>query len=433
MSADRAIHRGGARKDGRVSETPDQDGKTRDAVAAQVLLEDYKLWLRELEKQDRWLYQGIWTILAASAGALYVIHNADERIRVPAAFSVGIVALAFIVINGDFLATRVSSYRMVSRRVAGLRKAARVYDILGQEAYRLSGVPMLSDNPSAFARNAISGRTRSYRSLLLLHVVALWVVFGLLAGFLRLQGATEGAMFATLATGLATYAWFAVRVRYRASESESVASFLVTLARDQTVNVASDAEERLGSWIRDATDSSLLGRCQRVTKVMVAFEDRRFWWHPGVDLVAVAGRVLGRRTRGGASTIAMQLARQLVPNLRRARVRRKVFEAILGCWLVLRYGHRRVLTAWLTRVQYGRSSIVGLVNAADRYFGKRPEELDELDALLLAERVTVYTGRYYPERVDRLAAWALRRGFISETQRQDAAARYAAMQARVPT
>jgi hypothetical protein len=419
--------------DGRVSETPNHKEKTREAVAAQVLLEDYKLWLRELEKQDRWLYQGIWTVLAASAGALFVIHGAGERIRLPAAFSIGVVALAFIVINGDVLATRVSSYRMVSRRVAGLRKVARVYEILGEEAYRLSGVPMLSDNPSAFTRNAISGRARSYRSLLLLHLVALLIVFGLLAVFLRFQGASDRAVVATLATGLITYAWFAVRVRYRASEAESIASFLVTLARDQSVNVASDAEERLGSWMRDATDTSLLGRCQRVTKVMVAYEDRRFWWHPGLDLVAVAGRILGRRARGGASTIAMQLARQVVPNPLRARVRRKVFEIVLCCWLVLRYGRRRVLTAWLTRAQYGRSSIVGLVNAADRYFGKRPEELDELDALLLAERVTVYTGRYYTDRVDRLAAWALRRGLITETQKQDAAARYAAMQKRVPT
>jgi hypothetical protein len=415
-----------------VSETTDQESKTRAAVAAQVLLEDYKLWLRELEKQDRWLYQGIWTVLAASAGALFVVHNADIRIRLPAAFAIGLVALAFIVINGDFLATRVSSYRMVSRRVAALRKAARVYDILGDEAYRVSGVPMLSDNPTAFTRNAISGRARSYRSLLLLHVVALWIVFGLLAAFLRFQGATDGAVCTVLATGLATYAWFSVRVRYRASEAESVASFLVTLARDQRVNLASDAEERLSAWMREA-DTSLLGRCQRVTTVIVAYEDRRFWWHPGCDPIAVVGRILGRRTRGGASTIAMQLARQLVPTPLRDRVRRKVFEIILGCWLVLRYGRRRVLTAWLTRIQFGRSSVVGLVTAADRYFGKRPEELDELDALLLAERVTVYTGRYYPERVDRLAAWALGRGLITEMQRQGAAARYAAMQARVPT
>jgi hypothetical protein len=385
-----------------------------------------------LEKQDRWLYQGIWTVLAASAAALYLIHNADERIRLPAAFSIGIVAVAFILINGDFLATRVSSYRMVSRRVAGIRRAARVYEILGAEAYRGSGVPMLSDNPSAFTRNAMSGRVRSYRSLFLLHVVALWIVYGFLAAFLRYQKVPDYGILATLAAGLATYAWFSVRVRYRASEAENVASFLVTLARDHSVNVAPDAEERLFAWIRDAQDTSLLDRCQRLTRVIVAYEDRRFWWHPGVDILSVAGRILGLRTRGGASTIAMQLARQLIPNPLRARGRRKVFESILGCWLVLRYGHRRVLTAWLVRVQYGRSSVVGIANAAGRYFGKRPEELDELDALLLAERVTVYTGRYYPERIRRLAAWARHRGLIAEAQERDAMARYAAMQDRVP-
>jgi hypothetical protein len=89
-----------------------------DPFALQILLEDYKLWLRELEKQDRWLYQGVWTVLAASAGALYLVHTSEQQIRLPAAIAIGVVAIAFIILNGDFLATRVSSYRMVSRRVA---------------------------------------------------------------------------------------------------------------------------------------------------------------------------------------------------------------------------------------------------------------------------------------------------------------------------
>lgn len=326
----------------------------KDPLAGQVLMEDYKLWLRELEKQDRWLYQGIWTVLAASAGALYVISgNDDVQVRIAGGIAIGVVALAFIVLNGDFLSTRVSSYRMVSRRVAALRRAAKVYEILGEETYRASGVPMLSDNPEAFVRNAMTGRVRSYRPLLMLHLFALWAVYALLAGFLWHQTGSRWVLFATLLVGLATYVFVATRIRYRASEAENVASFLITLARDHYVRVAPNAEERLLGWMREAQRSTVLKRCPTAIKVIVAYEDRRFWWHPGVDFIAIVGRLLGRRKRGGASTIAMQLARQLIPNPLKGRVRRKIFEAILGTWLVCRYGHESVLAAWLVRVQYG--------------------------------------------------------------------------------
>jgi hypothetical protein len=404
-----------------------------DPLARQVLLEDYRLWVRELEKQDRWLYQGIWTVLAASAGALYLINGGDARIRTPGALAIGLVAVLFIHANGGFLATRVATYRMVSRRVAALRRAARVFEILGSEQYRESGVPMLSDNPQAFVRSALAGSGRGYRSLLFLHVAALWMVYAMLAGFLWSQHVSAEVAAFPLAVGLLHYFAFAIPCRYHAAEAENLGSFLVSLARDYKVEVSRDAEDRLLGWMRDAQGSKLVESCPRLVRVVLAYEDKRFWVHPGVDPVAIAGRILGRRNRGGASTISMQLARQLVPNpLKGRKLRRKLFECFLGSWLVLRYGRTAVLAAWFTRVPYGRSSVIGIAAAAKQYFGKLPEDLDELDALLLAERVTVYTGRYYPDRIQRLATWAQRRGLITEEQRAAAAARYSEMQRRVP-
>src|SRR6266498_5993844 len=185
-----------------------------DPFTKQVLLEDYRLWLRELEKQDRWLYQGIWTVLAASAGALYLISGGNERIRIPGALAIGFVAVLFIHANGGFLATRVASYRMVSRRVAALRRAARVFEILASEQYRDSGVPMLSDNPQAFVRSALAGSGRGYRSLLFLHVAALWMIYAMLAGFLWFQRAPNEVAAIPLAVGLLHYFVFGIRCRY---------------------------------------------------------------------------------------------------------------------------------------------------------------------------------------------------------------------------
>ena len=54
----------------------------------------------------------------------------------------------------------------------------------------------------------------------------------------------------------------------------------------------------------------------RVVRATLALEDRRFWTHPGVDVLAV-GRALVNNLRGarrsGASTIAMQVARMQHP------------------------------------------------------------------------------------------------------------------------
>src|SRR5690242_18926478 len=51
----------------------------------------------------------------------------------------------------------------------------------------------------------------------------------------------------------------------------------------------------------------------RVVAATVALEDRRFWWHPGVDPVAITRAVWQNVTTGdrvsGASTLAMQVAR----------------------------------------------------------------------------------------------------------------------------
>src|SRR5258707_15351013 len=58
-----------------------------------------------------------------------------------------------------------------------------------------------------------------------------------------------------------------------------------------------------------------------LTGAIVTSEDRRFWSHHGVDLLALitssARAVVGRRGRG-ASTITMQLASMIEPSLARA-------------------------------------------------------------------------------------------------------------------
>ena len=119
--------------------------------------------------------------------------------------------------------------------------------------------------------------------------------------------------------------------------------------------------------------------------------------------------------RGGASTIPMQLARQLLRRVPR-RLRRKLFEAMLGAYITRRYGKEHVLDVWLANVPFGTPRIIGIELAAERDFDKTLNELDELDGLLLGERVTVCTGRYFPGRLPNPVSWAARQRIISEVQ-----------------
>src|SRR5438105_2663727 len=84
-----------------------------------------------------------------------------------------------------------------------------------------------------------------------------------------------------------------------------------------------------------------------VDAVLVA-EDRRFWTHPGIDLLAVgrAFHVNFRRgeLREGGSTITQQLARTLFLDTRRTWGR-KAREAFIALLLEVRYSKPRILEA----------------------------------------------------------------------------------------
>jgi len=118
---------------------------------------------------------------------------------------------------------------------------------------------------------------------------------------------------------------------------------------------------------------------------LLRLEDRRFFWHPGVDPLAVAraawtNLAAGRRV-SGASTITMQLVRVLEPRPR--TLPSKVLEALRAVQLELRLGKERVLAAYLQLVPFG-GSVEGVEAASLAWFGHRPTALSpaEICALL---------------------------------------------------
>jgi len=116
----------------------------------------------------------------------------------------------------------------------------------------------------------------------------------------------------------------------------------------------------------------------------VAVEDARFWWHPGVDPIALARAVGSAIVHGhatsGASTLTMQTARLLEPRPR--TVGSKLIEMVRALQLEARFSKREILGLYLTLAPYG-GNLEGVRAASLSYFGHEPESLTDAEQALL--------------------------------------------------
>ncbi|MEZ4461198.1 MAG: transglycosylase domain-containing protein [bacterium] len=118
---------------------------------------------------------------------------------------------------------------------------------------------------------------------------------------------------------------------------------------------------------------------------LLAFEDQRFWSHPGVDLIAIARAFLSNlsagRTVSGASTLTMQVVRLLEPRPR--TLASKVIEAFRAVQLEMHLSKRQILEEYLRLAPFGRN-VEGVEAASWAYFRHRARDLtaDEIAVLL---------------------------------------------------
>ena len=117
---------------------------------------------------------------------------------------------------------------------------------------------------------------------------------------------------------------------------------------------------------------------------LVAIEDRRFWWHPGVDPLALARAawqdVWAGRIISGGSTLTMQAARLLEPRPR--TVRSKLIEMARAVQLEWHFSKREILGIWLSLAPYG-GNLEGVRAGSLAWFGVGPRHLDAAQAALL--------------------------------------------------
>jgi len=124
----------------------------------------------------------------------------------------------------------------------------------------------------------------------------------------------------------------------------------------------------------------------RFTGVLVRFEDKRFFIHPGIDPLAVA-RALRQnlrtgKVRSGASTITMQVVRLARKNRPRTYFE-KLKEAVLALRLETSRSKKEILSLFAAHAPFG-GNVVGIDAASWLYFGRGPEQLSWAEAAFLA-------------------------------------------------
>jgi penicillin-binding protein 1C len=121
-------------------------------------------------------------------------------------------------------------------------------------------------------------------------------------------------------------------------------------------------------------------------RALIAFEDKRFDRHSGIDGLAIARALrlnlrAGRVVSGG-STLTMQLAR-LSRQSDERDLGAKLAEALLALRLETAYGKDEILSLYAANAPFG-GNVVGLEAASWRYFGRDPASLSWAEAATLA-------------------------------------------------
>lgn len=189
--------------------------------------------------------------------------------------------------------------------------------------------------------------------------------------------AALGAAGAALCAGLAYFAWTSVGP---VSLAESKVQSRIVVDRDGQLLRAFTTPE--GRWRLPVAQDDV---DPRYIAMLLAFEDKRFYQHHGVDPHALA-RAVGQfvqagRVVSGASTLTMQVSRLLDGRHERSAPG-KVRQIVRAIRLERRLNKRQIMALYLRLAPFG-GNIEGVRAASLTYFGKEPRRLSVGQAALL--------------------------------------------------
>jgi penicillin-binding protein 1C len=198
----------------------------------------------------------------------------------------------------------------------------------------------------------------------------------------RLVGIVRGALLALVIlvlAAVAAVAWVWLHLEPLSLARAEALSVTVLDRNDRLLRAyaAPDGRWRLPAAVKDVDP--------RYLAMLVAYEDKRFRSHRGVDpwATARAGWLLVRHQRilSGGSTLTMQVARLLLGEHERS-LWGKIRQALLALSLERRFSKDEILGLYLRLAPFG-GNLEGVRAASLAYFGEEPRRLSIAEAALL--------------------------------------------------
>ena len=144
----------------------------------------------------------------------------------------------------------------------------------------------------------------------------------------------------------------------------------------------------LGKFYLDdnRTDIKFEDLPENLVNTLIASEDIRFMDHSGIDARGTLRAFAYLGSKGGASTISQQLARQLFVGVRsRSKfdaIKQKLKEWVLAIRLERSYTKEEIISMYLNIYDFGNNAD-GIRSAARIYFGKEPKDLKVEESAML--------------------------------------------------
>ena len=185
----------------------------------------------------------------------------------------------------------------------------------------------------------------------------------------------------------------------------------------------------LGEFGEERRNLTPIGEIPKVmTDAVLAIEDARFFQHGGVDYKGVlrAGLAnLGRMKSQGASTITMQVARNVYLSSEKTFTR-KIYEILLTFKLEHLLTKDQILEIYMNQIYLGNRAY-GFAAASEAYFGKPLQSVSVAEAAMLAglpKAPSAYNPISNPKRARSRQLYIIERmqenGFITAEQAAEA-------------
>lgn len=167
---------------------------------------------------------------------------------------------------------------------------------------------------------------------------------------------------------------------------------------------------------------------QMYIQAVISVEDRRFYDHPGIDIIAI-GRAAINDIKAmsfveGGSTITQQLAKNIYFTQEK-KITRKIAEVFMAFEIEKAYEKDEILELYLNTSYFG-DGYYTVKEASRGYFGKEPEDMTDYECIMLAgipNAPSVYAPTknldLAKQRQRQVADKMVRNGYLTEKEAEE--------------